>query len=61
MSRISIELVPRDSALLHQQLTLIKEHYPCVNTINIPDPIFAPWTFPIVSPSNYWTIVVCMA
>lgn len=35
--RISLELVPRDEAVLKAELQLIKENFPEINTINIPD------------------------
>ena len=37
MSTLSIELVPRDHDSLQQELQLIREHFPAVETINIPD------------------------
>lgn len=37
MSTLSIELVPRDRESLHKEMHLIREHFPAVETINIPD------------------------
>ncbi len=37
MSRISIELVPRDTAKLKQELQEIATHFPMVDLVNIPD------------------------
>ncbi|MEG6584035.1 methylenetetrahydrofolate reductase [Dendrosporobacter sp. 1207_IL3150] len=37
MSRIAIELVPRDEVSLLTELDLIKNNFPVVDTINIPD------------------------
>ncbi|MEJ2197343.1 MAG: hypothetical protein P8X54_02065 [Desulfuromonadales bacterium] len=37
MSRLSIELVPRDPESLQQEMQSIREHFPAVETINIPD------------------------
>ena len=37
MSTLSIELVPRDHESLQQEMLLIREHFPAVETINIPD------------------------
>ena len=37
MSTLSIELVPRDHASLEQEMRSIREHFPAINTINIPD------------------------
>lgn len=37
MTEISIELVPRSEKSLRQELQLVKEHFPTVNRINIPD------------------------
>ena len=36
-TRISIELVPRDEAALKEELSLLKDHFPGVSLINIPD------------------------
>ena len=37
MSTLSIELVPRDHQSLQDEMLLIREHFPAVETINIPD------------------------
>lgn len=37
MSRISIELVPRSAGVLEQDLCQIREHFPAIDTVNIPD------------------------
>lgn len=37
MTRISIELVPRNEAILNQELHLVRDHYPAIDTVNIPD------------------------
>ena len=37
MSTLSIELVPRDRESLHKEMQLIRENFPAVDTINIPD------------------------
>ena len=37
MSRISIELVPRDSEVLNTELNIVKEHFSHIDTVNIPD------------------------
>ena len=37
MSTLSIELVPRDPESLQQEMQSIREHFPAVETINIPD------------------------
>ena len=37
MSTLSIELVPRDRDSLGREMQLIREHFPAVQTINIPD------------------------
>ncbi len=37
MTRISIELVPRDVAQLQQELGQIETHFPSIDTVNIPD------------------------
>ena len=37
MSTLSIELVPRDRESLQQEMQSIREHFPAVETINIPD------------------------
>lgn len=37
MSEISIELVPRNETSLRKELQLLKDHFPSVNRINIPD------------------------
>ncbi len=35
--RISIELVPRDAATLTRELGVLSEHFPFIDTVNIPD------------------------
>lgn len=37
MTTISIELVPRDLKTLEEEMQLIRENFPSINTINIPD------------------------
>ena len=37
MSEISIELVPRSVESLEQELARVREHFPGVGTVNIPD------------------------
>ena len=37
MSRISIELVPRNSEVLHNELSIVKKHFSHIDTVNIPD------------------------
>ena len=37
MTEVSIELVPRNEASLRKELKLVKEHFPAINRINIPD------------------------
>lgn len=37
MSEISIELVPRSVESLEQELGRVREHFPGVNTVNVPD------------------------
>ena len=37
MTEISIELVPRSEASLRKELQLVREHFPAVERINIPD------------------------
>ena len=37
MRKISIELVPRNAETLSQELHQIREHFPAIDTINIPD------------------------
>jgi methylenetetrahydrofolate reductase (NADPH) len=37
MTEISLELVPRDAESLCQELTLVKQHLPAIDRINIPD------------------------
>ena len=37
MSRISIELVPRDAEVLNKELSIVKEHFSHIDTVNIPD------------------------
>ncbi|MCM8529901.1 MAG: methylenetetrahydrofolate reductase [Lentisphaeraceae bacterium] len=37
MSRISIELVPRTEEVLLAELATVKEHFPHIDTVNIPD------------------------
>ncbi len=37
MGNISIELVPRDLQTLSQEMQLVREKFPCIDTINIPD------------------------
>lgn len=37
MSTLSIELVPRDRDSLQQELQVVREHFPAIETINIPD------------------------
>ena len=37
MQRISIELVPRDHDALQQEMQLVRDHFPIIDTINIPD------------------------
>ena len=37
MSRISIELVPRNSEVLQNELSIVKEHFSHIDTVNIPD------------------------
>lgn len=37
MTEISIELVPRSEKSLRQELQLVKQHFPAVHRINIPD------------------------
>ena len=37
MSKISIELVPRNPEALDQELKLVRQHFPAIDTINVPD------------------------
>ncbi|NIQ11361.1 MAG: methylenetetrahydrofolate reductase, partial [Gammaproteobacteria bacterium] len=37
MGKIAIELVPRNQEVLEQDLRQVKEHFPQIDTINIPD------------------------
>jgi methylenetetrahydrofolate reductase (NADPH) len=37
LHKISIELVPRDAAALERELQQVREHFPTIDTINIPD------------------------
>ncbi|PLX99128.1 MAG: 5,10-methylenetetrahydrofolate reductase, partial [Desulfuromonas sp.] len=37
MGVVSIELVPRSEAALEKELQLVKNHFPAIDTINIPD------------------------
>ncbi len=37
MTEISIELVPRSESSLRKELTLVREHFPQIQRINIPD------------------------
>jgi len=37
LSTLSIELVPRDHDSLQQEMQLVREHFPAINTINVPD------------------------
>lgn len=37
MQRISIELVPRDRDALQQEMQLVRDNFPVITTINIPD------------------------
>ena len=37
MHKIFIELVPRDRESLQQEMQLVRENFPAVDTINIPD------------------------
>ncbi|MCK4536842.1 MAG: methylenetetrahydrofolate reductase [Desulfuromonadales bacterium] len=37
MRKVSIELVPRNVASLQQELQLIRQHFPTIDTTNIPD------------------------
>lgn len=37
MHSISIELVPRDAESLNRELQQVREHFPAIDTINIPD------------------------
>lgn len=37
LQKISIELVPRSAEALLQELQLVREHFPAIETVNIPD------------------------
>ena len=37
MSKISIELVPRNSEVLNNELSIVKEQFSHIDTVNIPD------------------------
>lgn len=37
MTRVSVELVPRDEAAIKEELTLLKENFDCIDLINIPE------------------------
>ena len=37
MSILAIELVPRDHDSLHEEMQLVRENFPDINTVNIPD------------------------
>lgn len=37
LHKISIELVPRDQEALQQEMLLVRQHFPSIDTINIPD------------------------
>lgn len=37
MTRISLELVPRDAASLTEELQAVRDHFPNIETVNVPD------------------------
>lgn len=37
MVRVSVELVPRDEAAIKDELLLLKEHFDCIDVINVPE------------------------
>ncbi|MBP2631085.1 MAG: metF [Firmicutes bacterium] len=37
MVRISVELVPRDEAAIHEELKVLKDNFDCIDVINVPE------------------------
>lgn len=37
MVRISVELVPRDEAAIHEELKILKDNFDCIDVINVPE------------------------